>query len=293
MTDRVATDAEAFCCCWCGGKQARAWLTDCQDLYLGRGPSVSYVLCERCDSILQPPTPQTGDLYDDYPIHQEPSKLRKFIGNILNHPIYLPKRISKGKVLLDFGCGGGGFLDNCREDLAEGYGYEPSQQHAHRLSQRLGLKVFANEAEMISALQGRLDVMTLHMVLEHLEEPIRVFELASKLLKPKGILYFSIPNPRAFEAKLFGRYWHGLDAPRHISFPSKKAIESALTRNGLTLKKRQSVSFPNTISGSIASLGGRFSGPIFLAASPLAMLLSRLFPQGSQAFWCQKSTESD
>src|SRR5690606_21684438 len=53
-----------------------------------------------------------------------------------------------------------------------------------------------------------------------------------RLLKPDGLFVFRVPNLDAYDARLFGRYWAGLDAPRHTFVPDEATIARLLDATG-------------------------------------------------------------
>lgn len=122
-------------------------------------------------------------------------------------------------LLLDFGCGDGWFLDASRNPKLNLIGFEAEKSHAAQLSKTLGLPIYGDEKELLRDYESKVDVVTMHFVLEHLTDLNKAFETVQRLLKPNGVFYFIIPNIASWEARLFGKKWHSLDAPRHISFP--------------------------------------------------------------------------
>lgn len=81
------------------------------------------------------------------------------------------------------------------------------------------------------------DVIALWHSLEHLHRPWEVLEAASKRLKPGGILLIAIPNIAGTQAKLLGKRWLHLDAPRHLYFWSPQALAKLVSRYGLQTVK--------------------------------------------------------
>ena len=43
-------------------------------------------------------------------------------------------------------------------------------------------------------------------------------------LKPGGIFTLTLPNIDSLEARIFGRYWFGIDAPRHLWHFSPRSL---------------------------------------------------------------------
>jgi hypothetical protein len=125
----------------------------------------------------------------------------------------------------------------------------------------------------------------MHFVLEHVTDLHAVFALASRLLRSGGVLRIVVPNVRSWEHRLFGVKWHGLDPPRHISFPDMGALEDLASGHGMRLTDERSVAFPNGVAGSVpVVLTGRFSYALFLLSMPLGIVASRVAPSGARAY---------
>jgi SAM-dependent methyltransferase len=201
-------------------------------------------------------------------------------------PAYFPaSSLPKGAVLLDYGCGDGWFLESCRGKHLQLVGFEKSATQAERLSQNLALPVYSDAERLLSDFANKVDVVTMHFVVEHLTDLHESFLHVERLLKPGGAFFFTVPNLESWEAKLFGKKWHGLDAPRHISFPHKSVVDQLARRHRMTLAEAGMVPFPNGFAGSIpAAVMGRFNFPLYLCALPVGVAVCRLFPSGFLAY---------
>jgi len=206
---------------------------------------------------------------------------------------YLAQRKGSASILVDFGCGDGWFLDASRDPNMQLVGMESDADLASHISKDLNLPIYADEQMLLRDFAGKVDVVTMHFVLEHLTDINKAFDTVKRLLKPGGIFYFVIPNISSWESRLFGKKWHCLDAPRHISFPEQKSIRQLAERCGFEMIKHQGVPFPNGIAGSMpVVLGGRFRFSVFLLFLPLGILLARMFPSGNIAYWLSKKPEA-
>jgi SAM-dependent methyltransferase len=198
---------------------------------------------------------------------------------------YDPARHPRGSVLLDYGCGDGGYLERHREGGLFLLGYEQSPAQASRVAGHLGLPVYADMEALLREHQGAVDVLTMHFTLEHLTDLDAAFREVHALLRPGGVFYYVVPDPSSFEARLFAKKWHGLDPPRHISFPHSGAARRLAARHGFTVSAEHPVAFPNGFAASLpAVLTGRFRLPLFALFLPLGILFSRLVPTGSRAY---------
>ncbi|MBE0604415.1 MAG: class I SAM-dependent methyltransferase, partial [Deltaproteobacteria bacterium] len=79
---------------------------------------------------------------------------------------------------------------------------------------------------------GRFDRVLLVHSLEHSGDPRRLLAESYRLLKPGGGLFLVTPNVSAASRFLFGRYWFGLNAPRHRIIHSRASLRSLLSSAG-------------------------------------------------------------
>ncbi|MEM2676114.1 MAG: class I SAM-dependent methyltransferase [Candidatus Bathyarchaeia archaeon] len=144
----------------------------------------------------------------------------------------------RGGRILDIGCATGGFLDAMRHwGDWELYGVEIDAEAANYAKEHLGLNVFAGTLVDANYPDDFFDVVTLWNVLEHLHQPQATLFEISRIIRPRGWLIISLPNPDCIEAKIFGRYWAGLDAPRHLYIYSRHTLRQALDKAGFIIKK--------------------------------------------------------
>lgn len=286
--------SQTFSCIQCGSASASPFFLDCKDYFLNKPFRVDYYKCAGCGLIQQTPVPaDVAPFYENYPVHQKKSPLFRMMRTWIMSACYfntklIPKR-SEPTLLIDFGCGDGWFLEANRGQGLNLVGYEVDQSLVDHLSKELQLPIYANEAELLRDYEGRVDVVTMHFVLEHLTDINNTFEIVRKLLKPGGIFYFAVPNISSWEARIFGKKWHNLDAPRHISFPEARSIKQLSERWGFEAIKHRGVPFPNGVAGSLpVVLFGRFKFSIFLLSLPIGILLSRIFPNGNTAYWLKR-----
>lgn len=105
------------------------------------------------------------------------------------------------------------------------------------LRQSVGLEVTHSSAVSEALQPGRLyDVIALWQVIEHLPDPVAELEALSRHLAPGGLLVLSAPNPESLQARVLGRYWTHLDAPRHLTLIPPITLFERLARLGLQPK---------------------------------------------------------
>ena len=275
----------------CGHPVDVPWLENCLDLYLCTSFRVDYRACRHCGLVQQVPMPRdTDSFYPAYPMHQT----RKIIYNraraMLHRGIYMrPTADMKNGRLLDFGCGDGSYLQSIQSRVGQVFGFEPNPNVAAITSVRLNIQVFHDVRALATELANSIDCITAHFVLEHVLGLHQTFALFADVLKPGGQVHVVVPNIRSWEARLFRRQWHGLDAPRHISFPDDASLNILAERHGLQLVNAKSVAFPNTVAASLATMiVGHYQHMLFLTFMPLGIGCAFLFPNGTRVFKLQK-----
>jgi SAM-dependent methyltransferase len=293
-TDASERTAPAgFRCLACGGSARTLVYGGCRDHYLGAPLVVDYHRCDGCGLLQQWPLPtDLASLYEDYPIHARKSIAYRLTQRIVMRPSYYDAGAgahAPGNVILDFGCGDGGFLDTLQGRGFELVGYETDPDHARRVSEHLSLPVLADLDELVSRYEGRVDVVTMHFVLEHVADLASTFDTVHRLLRPGGTFYYVVPDPWSREGRLFKRAWHSLDPPRHLSFPTGPVAQLLADRHGFMLERTVSVPFPNGVAGSLpVVLTGRFRFPVFLLAMPIGVVWSRLAPSGMRGSFLRR-----
>jgi SAM-dependent methyltransferase len=138
-----------------------------------------------------------------------------------------------GGTLLDLGCSSGSFLQFMGRESWELYGIEMSPDNAKTAQARCGPQVFVGNIVDAPFPAEQFDVITCFDVLEHLYNPLQVMDKVAKWLKPGGIFYVQVPNLDAAEAHVFGKYWHGLELPRHLFHYSPAAVRYLAGVTGL------------------------------------------------------------
>lgn len=100
------------------------------------------------------------------------------------------KSMIKGKKILDFGCGNGGFLRRAKEITSSVYGVELNRETVERLSEEaITIKASIDEYSADS-----FDLITMFQVLEHLEEPELYLQKIKSRLRVGGMLLIETPN---------------------------------------------------------------------------------------------------
>jgi SAM-dependent methyltransferase len=185
--------------------------------------------------------------------------------------------------LLDIGAGSGGYVQAMRALGWEPSAIEPDPGAAAAIGDALGDQalVHADAAEAADFPPGSFDLITMSHVIEHLHDPREVLQKVRGWLAPAGQLHIRCPNYRSLERRVFGRYWFGLDVPRHLWHFSPQTLSALLHETGFVVDRIAAEEQTATLAGSLnvvrhAVRGGRAAGSpsssLQVAATPLAGL---------------------
>ena len=70
-------------------------------------------------------------------------------------------------------------------------------------------------------------------MIEHLRDPRAVLRRVRDAVRPGGLVYLATPDERALSARVFRRYWHGYDPPRHLWVFRPEALRRLVVDEGL------------------------------------------------------------
>jgi len=101
---------------------------------------------------------------------------------------YFTEKMIENKSILDFGCGAGGYLMRAKDIAAQVIGVELENQMRAAL-QKEGIPC---EPKIENC--GRVDVITLFHVLEHLAEPVEYLQQFKNHLNQHGKIIIEVPN---------------------------------------------------------------------------------------------------
>ncbi len=156
--------------------------------------------------------------------------------------------------ILDVGCGSGALL---QEMSSYGFsnltGIDPFLPDDH-MSLAEGPRIL--KAYMKDMRDERFDVVMLHHVFEHLEDPQRSIMEARDLLSAGGRVLIRVPLADSYAFRKYGRFWVQIDAPRHIFIPTASGMYGLAERAGLQIENIIYDSSGFQFSGSEAYLRG-------------------------------------
>ena len=136
--------------------------------------------------------------------------------------------------VLDIGCSTGDLLQEIGAlgnfDL---YGIEYSAEVAE-VARGKGINTMAGSFEDIELPDVDFDLVSMQHVLEHVTDPRLSLAKSFQILNKGGQLIGELPNYDSWDARLFGRYWGGGHAPRHIWHFTPKTLKRALEQEGFS-----------------------------------------------------------
>jgi 2-polyprenyl-3-methyl-5-hydroxy-6-metoxy-1,4-benzoquinol methylase len=257
--------------------------------------TTQFVKCGQCGLVYQNPRPTIDEMSAHYPDEYEPyhtgnrqpqdarlasatvsygtAKRCRFVTRF--HP--------QGGRLLEVGCAAGQFLRAMK--LIPGWsvqGVEINPGIAQTAREQYGLDIITGALEQTNFPDDTFDVVVLWDVLEHLHNPQQGLQKIGRILKPGGSLVLRVPNLDSWDARLFGKYWSGLDAPRHLYVFSRATLVTLLQKNKFEIITQScrlgtypafviSLQFWLTGRGISKATRSRFD---HLMQSPLAVLLA-------------------
>ncbi len=136
--------------------------------------------------------------------------------------------------ILDYGCGGGTFLTRLASSGYDvtGVDFDPVSVAKVR---EAGIPAFDPAEADEQDWQGNFDAITLGHVIEHVYDPRALLGRLRDWLADDGMLYIEVPNAQATGLDIFGRFWRGLEAPRHLAIPSLEGLRLALANAGFAI----------------------------------------------------------
>ncbi len=243
---RTQPRPECFLC----GNPGRRLYSNLPDRLFGSPGVWNFNICQNldCNLIWLDPAPMKEDIhkcYESYFTHDTNRKNLKtdrmsFIKRLrlmilsryqIRH-MYLTNE-SPGR-LLEIGCGNGERLALMQARGWKVVGQEVDPKSAAIAKTVYNCEVYLGELQEISFPDNSFDAVTMHHVIEHIYDPIVLFQECYRILRPKGKLVLVTPNAKSLGHKYFQSNWIGLDPPRHLHLFSTKILRELSRKAGFT-----------------------------------------------------------
>ncbi|HUK12364.1 MAG TPA: class I SAM-dependent methyltransferase [Thermoanaerobaculaceae bacterium] len=144
--------------------------------------------------------------------------------------------VRPGRVL-EVGCGSGWRLAELRELGWEVVGQEVDEPAAAAARRAHGLEVLVGPLAQLGLPAASFDAVVSNHVLEHVLDPEPFLRECWRLVAGGGRLVCVTPNPAGFGRRVFGRYWFGLDPPRHLRMFPPRALGAIAARSGIAISR--------------------------------------------------------
>jgi 2-polyprenyl-3-methyl-5-hydroxy-6-metoxy-1,4-benzoquinol methylase len=227
-----------------------------KDIFYGSSITVDVYGCLQasCRHLFVYPTPSAQQIalaYSHYPTHSTDTIARPLLSQTYSLVVDLFGMVDKlmgqkdelafmglrtetqGR-LLDVGCGSGLFLQRMRNHGwhdCHGIDIDPKAIQAAR--QRGLSNVYCKSLDDLAGEDGKnFTVVTLNHVIEHFLLPEKELRSISRLLSPTGRVILRTPNGRSLFSRALGRYWRGLESPRHLNVFSIQSLATLAARCG-------------------------------------------------------------
>ena len=139
---------------------------------------------------------------------------------------------------LDFGCGNGDFMKLAQDIGWNVKGYDLDSD-AIVSAKKYGLNAdFGGIEHLVNEKNESYDLITLSHVIEHVYDAEFLLSECMRILKPYGVLWMETPNSKSFGRTIYGKYWRGLEPPRHIVLFNHSSLELLLTKAGFNVTTR-------------------------------------------------------
>lgn len=209
------------------------------------------VECHKCSLVFINPLPSQEDLskyYNkDYSVPQYQQNKVVLKGK---KTLKLLKRLGlkKRSKILEIGASHGFFLNEVKKQSFIPYGVELSKKACDNAKKKFSIKIENKLFDKSSHYKKKnfFDVCVMFDVLEHVLDPNLVIGGFSKVLKREGRVVLTIPNIKATEFKLYGRYWGWVSPPAHLYYYSPVTIEKLFNKHDLEVEYIETYQGDNT-----------------------------------------------
>jgi SAM-dependent methyltransferase len=255
-------------CPACDSRESRFLFHATDRVYATTRQVFQIVECSQCRLIRLHPQPTALELPDYYPpgywiepkssvIERLEAAYRSFV--LQDHVRFVERalRESGGEdgLVLDVGCGGGGFLKLLADrGHAKVAGLDFAVDAAWAAWTNAGVPAICGTLSRAPFAPGSCSVVTMFHVLEHLYQPVVYLEAARQLLAPDGRLIVQVPNAACWQFLLFGERWSGLDVPRGLFQFRRRDLEVLLEESGFEILRSKYFSWRDNPQGMAASI---------------------------------------
>ena len=148
----------------------------------------------------------------------------------------LAKHINKESLIVDFGCGKGGFLSYLKKKKYTVVGVDSNKKARDKCLEK-NLKTYKS----INDFKENIDTITFWHSFEHLSNPNEILDQIISQSKNSLTVVIALPNYRSFDAKHYGVFWAAYDVPRHRFHYSVTGIKKLMKSYGFECLKTKPI----------------------------------------------------
>ena len=196
------------------------------------------VACSACRTLFTAQLPASQADAHDYSTYYHAGNLAipAFIERRLEEIVAEFDRYRRDGTWLDIGCGAGALMQAAARRGWTPIGTEVAASAAEAVRAE-GFEVHVGFVEEMGLDAGRLDVVSMVEVIEHVEDPAALLMEAARLVRPGGAVYVTTPHGRGISARLLRARWSSVAPPEHLQLFSARGLEILLARSGLALDR--------------------------------------------------------
>lgn len=220
------------------------------------------VQCQRCGLAMTSPVPDREAMSTYYPDSYFGARGQRFAG--LGEVIVRLERGRRARAIqrycpqpgriLDVGCGRGVMLHKLKQEGWDCYGSELSESLAHQL-QMAGIQTCRElEVKNCHFPNSFFDVVSLWHSFEHLADPPSTLAEIYRILRPRGIAVFAVPNFGGWLSQWTRQNWFALDLPRHLYHYDRQSLPSLLEAHQFQIEHVSDLSLEQDVLGTAQSI---------------------------------------
>ena len=226
----------------------------CKDMF-ATGEMFDIVECHECGLVFTQGVPDEKEIgrYYESPAYISHSNTNKGLVNKAYHlarSIMLRRKVRlinkltllKSGKLLDYGAGTGYFAQAMTNAGWEVTAIEKSEQARKLAMNEFGLEI--KPEEHLAAMENKsIDVITMWHVMEHIQNPDRMWKEIYRILDDTGIAVIAVPNCKSYDAQEYKEHWAAYDVPRHLWHFTPGTIMRWGEKHGFILERQMTMPF--------------------------------------------------
>lgn len=143
----------------------------------------------------------------------------------------------EGINLIEIGSGTGSLLSGFKKYGINVYGFEPSKSAVAIAKSVFGLSTITNGYFAADKIHVEPNVFLLYDVIEHLADPIALFQEFRRSMPSNSFLIVKSGNPSSLNARLYPSKWIYFLMNEHVAFYDEKSLSVLCGKTGLRVEK--------------------------------------------------------